>query len=153
MIGLEKRQSAKRTRSEAYRLYPDNTTTAGRRAMPTLSILLWRLLALLTLALGFIGIVVPGLPTVPFLLLAAWCGSRGWPRLEAWLLAHPRYGDTIAHWREHRAIPRKAKWAASAMMLLSCASLLLFPTPLALRIGLPLLLLCIALWIWRRPEA
>lgn len=107
---------------------------------------------MLTLALGLVGIIVPGLPTVPFLLLSAWCGSRGWPRLEAWLLAHPRYGETIQHWREHRAIPRKAKWAATVMMLLSSASLWLWPAPTALRIALPALLVAVACWIWRRPD-
>ncbi|HPU51492.1 MAG TPA: DUF454 family protein, partial [Burkholderiaceae bacterium] len=48
---------------------------------------LWRLLALLCVVLGLIGVILPGLPTVPFLLVAAWAGGRGWPRLEAWLLA------------------------------------------------------------------
>lgn len=41
--------------------------------------LLWRALALLSVLLGLIGIVLPGLPTVPFLLLAAWAGGKGWP--------------------------------------------------------------------------
>ncbi|MBN7795536.1 DUF454 family protein [Parahaliea mediterranea] len=120
--------------------------------MAGLVTLVWRLLALGALALGFIGVVVPGLPTVPFLLLAAWCGGRGWPAMERWLLAHPRYGDTIRHWREHRAIPRKAKWAASAMMVLSATSVLVFPAPVAVRVILPAFLLCVAIWVWRRPD-
>ncbi len=116
-------------------------------------ILGWRLAALLCAALGFVGVVIPGLPTVPFLLLAAWCAARGWPAMESWLLAHPRYGETIANWRRHGAVPRRAKWAATLMMLVSTAIVWLLATGLALRVALPLILLCVALWLWRRPDA
>ena len=45
-------------------------------------ILWWRSVAVLSVALGMIGVIIPGLPTVPFLLVAAWAGTRGWPELE-----------------------------------------------------------------------
>ena len=64
---------------------------------------LWRVLALLSLALAIAGAVLPVLPTVPFLLVAAAAAGRGWPQLEAWLLAHPRYGPPIRRWRERGA--------------------------------------------------
>lgn len=114
--------------------------------------LLWRTLALACVVLGIVGIFVPGLPTVPFLLVAAWAGSRGWPRLEAWLLAHPRHGPPIRRWRDHRAVPRRAKWLSSAMMLASTVLIGLSPAPLAVKLGLPALMLAVALWLWRRPE-
>lgn len=114
--------------------------------------LLWRLLAALALLLGLIGIVLPGLPTVPFLLVAAWAGGKGWPALEAWLLAHPKHGPTIRRWRDHGAVPRRAKWAASLMMLASAAILWVSGLPLAARVGIPLFMLAVALWLWRRPE-
>ena len=120
--------------------------------LKTTTMLCWRLAAIAALLLGMIGVVVPGLPTVPFLLLAAWCGSKGWPAMEAWLLAHPTYGETIRHWREHRAIPRRAKQAATLMMMLSASIVWLTPSPLWLRIGLPVMLACVALWLWSRPD-
>lgn len=122
--------------------------------MPTrfVAVLLWRALALVCVALGLIGIFLPGLPTVPFLLVAAWAGGRGWPRLEAWLLAHPRHGPHIRRWREHRAVPRRAKWFASATMVASTVLIALSGAPLALKIGLPLLMSAVAWWLWRRPE-
>ena len=49
--------------------------------------LLWWLLAYASLGLGIIGIVLPGLPTVPFVLLAAFAAARGSQRLRDWLLA------------------------------------------------------------------
>lgn len=116
------------------------------------SLFLWRGGALMAFTLGMIGVVVPGLPTVPFLLLAAWCGGKGWPAMEAWLLQHPRYGETILHWRQHRAIPRRAKIAATLMMLVSSSSIFLFPTPVLLRWLLPPFLLCVAIWVWSRPD-
>ena len=84
---------------------------------------LWRALASLCVALGAIGVVVPGLPTTPFLLVAAWAGARGWPALEARLLAHPKYGPLIQDWRSRRAVPRRAKWAASLVMTSSVLAL------------------------------
>ncbi|MFG6461043.1 YbaN family protein [Roseateles sp. DXS20W] len=119
----------------------------------TLARLLWRALAVLSIALGLVGIVLPGLPTVPFLLLAAWAGSHGWPALEQWLLAHPRFGPPIRRWREHGAVPRRAKWLASLMMTVSAAVLLLSSAPLPVQIAVPALMACVAAWLWRRPDA
>ncbi|MEL0167225.1 MAG: YbaN family protein [Pseudomonadaceae bacterium] len=112
----------------------------------------WRSLASLCVTLGAIGVVVPGLPTTPFLLVAAWASARGWPELEARLLLHPHYGPLIRDWREHRAVPRRAKWAASALMLSSILMIWLLPSPLWLRWSLPLFLCCVAGWLWTRPE-
>ena len=115
-------------------------------------VLLWRTLAASCVALGIVGVFVPGLPTVPFLLVAAWAGGHGWPQLEAWLLGHPRHGAAIRRWRDHRAVPRRAKWLASATMVASAALIGLSAAPAALKIGLPLLMLAVAVWLWRRPE-
>jgi uncharacterized protein len=119
---------------------------------PWLKQLLWRGLAVLALLLAALGVVVPGLPTVPFLLLAAWAASKGWPALEAWLLAHPTHGPAIRRWRANGAIPRRAKWAAALMMAFSLALLWWLPTPLWLRLGVPLVMGAVLLWMWRRPD-
>ena len=117
-----------------------------------LSLLIWRTLAMLCLLLGLVGVFVPGLPTVPFLLLAAWAGSKGWPALETWLLNHPRHGPPIRRWRDHRAVPRRAKWLASASMVVSVLLIALSTAPVALKVGSALLLASVAWWLWLRPE-
>jgi hypothetical protein len=117
-----------------------------------LTTLLWRALAVLCLALALVGVVLPGLPTVPFLLVAAWAGSHGWPALERWLLNHPRYGPGLRLWREHGAVPRRAKWAASTMMALSAAIMWLLGVP-GWALGLAgVTMATVAIWMWCQPE-
>ena len=63
----------------------------------------------LLVAVGFVGAFLPLLPTTPFLILAAACFARSSPRLENWLLNHRQFGPMLRAWREHGAIPAKAK--------------------------------------------
>lgn len=116
------------------------------------AVLLWRTLAIASLAVGLVGIVVPVLPTVPFILVAAWAAGRGWPQLERWLLAHPVYGPMTRRWRERRAIPRYAKWLATVSMTVSGIVVALFVGPLLLRVGVPTLMALVAAWMWTRPD-
>lgn len=81
--------------------------------------LIYLVLAYFFLALGIIGIFVPGLPTVPFLLLTAWCASRGSVRLHRWLYAHPQIGQLLIDWKTKRAISRSSKIVAVSMLLVS----------------------------------
>lgn len=113
----------------------------------------WRSVASMALGLGALGILLPGLPTTPFLLVAAWAGARGWPALEQRLLQHEKYGPLIRNWRDHRAVPRRAKWLASGLMLSSILMIWLMPAPLWLRWFLSLFLPCVALWLWTRRES
>jgi len=72
--------------------------------------------AYLFLALAFIGILLPGLPTVPFLLLAAWFAAKGSERLHSWLYQHPRFGKMLIDWETERAVSRASKTIALVML-------------------------------------
>lgn len=117
-----------------------------------LYLLFWRTLALFFVLLGLIGVIVPGMPTTVFMLLGAWASGKGWPALNQWLLAHPRFGPPINNWYKYGAIPRKAKWLATATMLLSMGILCLTTDPLWVKWSIPSLMAAILLWLWLRPE-
>jgi uncharacterized membrane protein YbaN (DUF454 family) len=104
------------------------------------------------LGLGTIGILVPLLPTVPFMILAAFCFARSSPALERRIVEHPRVKPHISAWRERGAISRKGKTAAmvafGASALLGVL-LLSFPAML-----LPLIAALVGgTWILSRPTA
>jgi uncharacterized membrane protein YbaN (DUF454 family) len=61
---------------------------------------------------GFIGALVPLMPTTIFLILAGWFFARSSPRLEAWLLHHPHFGAPLRDWQENGSIAASAKVAA-----------------------------------------
>lgn len=78
--------------------------------------ILWFTIGAVALTLGIIGIVLPIMPTVPFLLVAVWAFARSSPRLRAKIMSHPKYGPPIRAWEDHGAIGRWAKiWAIVAM--------------------------------------
>ncbi|MFL6609852.1 MAG: YbaN family protein [Pseudomonas sp.] len=122
------------------------------RTPSKLTQLLFALLAYASLAIGLVALVVPGLPTTEFILLAAWAATRSSPRLSAWLEGHWLFGPMLHNWRNGKVIPRRAKIAATVSML-CCTGLMLlvldhrWPVYLALAgMGLG------NLWIWSRPE-
>jgi len=73
---------------------------------------------IVSVGLGAAGAFLPLMPTVPFLLLAAYCFARSNPEWEAKLLDHPHWGPQLRDWRERRAISRRAKTAAIVAMAL-----------------------------------
>lgn len=104
-------------------------------------------------AIGVIGVFLPVLPTTPFLIMAVACFARSSPRLEAWLLEHPKFGGPLRDWRERRAIPRKAKIAAVTMMSLSYAIFWFATSPPALRAAVVAAIMIVpAIYVVTRPE-
>ncbi len=105
-----------------------------------------------SVALGALGVVLPLLPTVPFMLLAAFFFARSSPSLEAWIVGHRRFGPHVSAWRERGAISRSGKRAAFVAFAASAALGLAF-------LPFPWLLVPIAAalasgsWIATRPEA
>ena len=121
-------------------------------AADPMKILFWRFLVIFFIALGIIGAVLPGMPTTVFLILAAWAASKGWPQVDHWLLNHPKYGATLRNWREHGTVPRRAKWIASLMMLLSGIIMLFTNAPFWVKLFTDITMLIVAIWLWLRPE-
>jgi len=112
--------------------------------------LLWGAAGVLSLVTGIVGIFLPLLPTTPFVLLAAYCFSRGSSRCERWLLAHPRFGPMVRDWRVYRAIPLRAKQLAWVMMAVGSVWAA-FVLPLRWAWLPALCCAAVALWMWRLP--
>ncbi len=83
-------------------------------------------IGLVALALGLVGLFLPVLPTVPFLLVALWAFSRSSERLHRWLITHPHLGPPLIAWQRHGAISRRSKILAVVAMTGSAIWLLFF---------------------------
>ncbi len=77
---------------------------------------LWVVLGSVFLAIGIIGIIVPLLPTTPFLLLAAGCYAKGSKKLSNWLLANPWLGPYLRATKE--GSPLTWRWRVASMAFL-----------------------------------
>jgi uncharacterized membrane protein YbaN (DUF454 family) len=79
--------------------------------------------------LGIVGAFLPVMPSTIFFILAVACFARSSPRLEAWILNHPKFGPPVRAWRESGAIPRPVKIVAVSMMFVSMTIVCLSPAP------------------------
>lgn len=102
---------------------------------------------------GIAGILLPLVPTTPFLLVAAYAFARSSPALHEWLVTHPRYGPVIEDWRANGAIARRTKVLSVAVM----AVMLVVSSIVGLATSLLLLQAAVlstaALFILTRPDA
>lgn len=101
--------------------------------------------------LATLGVVLPLLPTTPFLLLAAWCFARSSPRFHYWLLYRSWFGGYLRHWQEHRALPPKAKGKAVVVILVTFAISLYFVPLWWVRILLLCMMFGLLIMMWRLP--
>lgn len=107
--------------------------------------------AVMALVVGLIGIVVPLLPTTPFLLLSAWAAAKGSPRFHTWLIRHPWINEPLIAWRDEGAIPTPAKRFALTMLCISWLGLFVSEIPSLLLLGLSGLMFALGCFIVRRP--
>jgi uncharacterized membrane protein YbaN (DUF454 family) len=107
----------------------------------------------LFLGLGVIGIFLPLLPTTPFVLLAAFCFSRGSATLNRWLLEQKTFGPMIRDWNQHGIIRRRVKWTSAVLIVLMIGYPVLFsPLSRPIKIGLVMVGIGVIGFIWSRPS-
>ncbi|OAT33884.1 uncharacterized DUF454 family protein [Buttiauxella brennerae ATCC 51605] len=105
----------------------------------------------LAVVLATLGVVLPLLPTTPFLLLAAWCFARSSPRFHHWLLYRSWFGSYIRHWQDHRALPPGAKPRALIFIVLTFAVSLYLVNILWVRLLLLVMMCALLFFMWRMP--
>ena len=109
-------------------------------------------LAYFFLVLALIGVIIPGLPTVPFLLLAAWFSAKGSDRLHRWLYAHPHLGKLLIDWEQQGAISRTSKGIALLLLTLSWVIMYQHIGNIWLMAGMAVLFISIMAFLISRPE-
>lgn len=112
----------------------------------------WFSFGSLALLLGAIGVVVPVLPTTPFVILAAFCFGKGSPRVERWLLDNPTFGPMIADWRAHGAIRLKYKIIGAVAMVALLGLSVVMQIEMKYLIIQALCMAGAALYVWTRPS-
>ncbi|MEH6576937.1 MAG: YbaN family protein [Amphritea sp.] len=114
---------------------------------------LYLIAGMFCIVLGLIGVILPILPTTPFLLVAAFCFSRSSEKLHQYLLNHRLFGTIISNWENYGVIPLKAKILASIMMPLMVSYPLFFKSfHLGLKAIVVVTVCLAALYIWSRPS-
>ncbi|WP_171132671.1 MULTISPECIES: YbaN family protein [unclassified Ruegeria] len=113
---------------------------------------LWAALGLLCVALAMIGVVLPLLPTVPFLLLAAFFFARSSTRLHTWLITHKTFGPMIVDWQQSGAIRPAAKKAATLSVVAVFGFSVLLSVPTHVLVIQVITLAGVMIFIWTRPS-
>jgi len=114
--------------------------------------ILLRTAGTLSLILGGVGIILPLLPTTPFLLLAAVCYARSSERWYNWLLTNRWFGEYIRNWHEGRGIPIKTKILTIAFLILTIGYSAAFVVPFFIgKVILILIAICVSMHILSFP--
>jgi uncharacterized membrane protein YbaN (DUF454 family) len=109
--------------------------------------------AALAVVLGLVGVVLPGLPTTPFVLVASYCLLRSSPRLHARMLNSNLFGSLLRDWHLHRGLRPHVRYKATAVIVLVLGASVLFTAlPLAVKFVILAVGIVGATYVWRLPS-
>ena len=105
--------------------------------------------------LGIIGILLPVMPTAPFILLAAGCWARSSKRVHFWLINHKYFGKFVRDWENNHAVPLYAKVLATVMMAASTIMLFYRLSADMMWVAWLVAVVCsgVAIYLFRLPNA
>lgn len=112
----------------------------------------WITAGTISVGLGIVGIVLPLLPTTPFVILAAWCFAKSSPELRDRLVNSRLLGPSLRNWERERAIARRAKVSASALMTFVVLLSVALQVPTWIIVIQVLVAACVLTFLWTRPE-
>lgn len=119
--------------------------------MRNIKIWIFHALGYFFLGLGVLGVVLPILPTTPFLLLSASCFIRSSKRTHDWLLSNKYFGEYLENWYENGSIPKRAKVAAMVVMTPTFGGSIYVVPYMTAKALLILIALCVGAYIFTRP--
>jgi uncharacterized protein len=114
----------------------------------------WMLITagMICVGLGAIGVILPGLPTTPFLLLAAYCFARSSEHFHGWLVNHRWLGSYVRNFEEGRGMTRPAKATTVLIIWLSFGVTIVFFVPVVWgQVGMVLMAVTVSVYIMRLP--
>lgn len=103
------------------------------------------------LTLGVIGIFLPVMPTVPFLVVASACFAKGSTRMHAWLHSNKWFGPVLKNWEEQRAITFRTKVVSTITMAVGIVSSCIFAPYLWAKIAVLVICVLVGIFLWTRP--
>ena len=107
---------------------------------------------LLCILLGYIGLIMPGIPTTPFLLLAFWFFSKSSKKLESWLLNHKIFGQLILDWQKYKGIRNQSKIYAIILIIISFSFTIYYAFPYSIDILFIIGAITLCIFIISRPN-
>ncbi len=110
------------------------------------------LIGCISLLLGMVGIFIPLLPTVPFILLSSFCFARSSQRLHDWLRCHPWFAEGLRDWEHQRALRKGLKRKAYIATTLSFSMSIILVPIIWVKLMLILMLIGLLLYLWQVPE-
>ncbi len=114
---------------------------------------LWYILGMLSLAMAYIGFIVPGIPFSIFLVFAAYCFAKSSKKMHDWLYNHKWFGEFLTNWTNHRVFPLKAKYMMVAVMSSSLAIMWFTTGNIKAILWTGITMLAVAIWTWRYPSS
>lgn len=109
-------------------------------------------IAYLFLLFALIGVVLPGIPTVPFLLVSAWAAAKGSKKLHDWIYQHKVFGPLLTDWEREGAISRKSKIIGILLLIVSWTILFFQHSNMKFVMFMALMFCIGAVFLWSRPE-
>ncbi len=130
----------------------ENAPSSQRPYPPAHLRVLYRIFGMTLVPIGIAGVILPILPGVPLLILAAACFARSSPKFEHWLISHPTFGPGIIAWRERGAISLRSKVLAIGMMSISVLVVARSAAPDLVQFGIFCAIALAALFVSTRPN-
>ena len=111
------------------------------------------ILGWLCVGLAFIGVMVPGIPTTIFLIIALWAFAKSSKKFHAWLISHKKFGPILKNWQSHKVVPKKAKILMVILQIIAVMVLYFTTKSILLSIFVLIILVFVAWYVLGLPNS